>query len=109
MPNPKVRIHKVGQEIADGTTITTAVTSSVSATEFIEGKVKLTIPAGTQPGKVFRLRGKGIQNLRGYGQGDQLVVVQIHVPSKPKDEEKKLLEEYAKLLKVSPAKKKGFF
>jgi molecular chaperone DnaJ len=75
----------------------------------LDGKVKLTIPAGTQPGKVFRLRGKGIHNLRGYGQGDQMVMVQIHVPAKPKDEEKKLLEKYAELLEVLTDKKKGFF
>ncbi len=75
----------------------------------LEGKVKLTIPAGTQPGKVFRLRGKGIANLRGYGKGDQLVVIQIKVPTSLKKEEKKLLEGYADFLNVKIKSKKGFF
>ena len=39
------------------------------------GKVKLKIPAGTQTGTKFRLKGKGVPNVRGYGQGDQYVVV----------------------------------
>ena len=73
----------------------------------MEGKVKLTIPSGTQLGKVFRLRGKGITNLRGYGKGDQLVVIQIKVPSKLKDDEKKFLEQYAEYLSVSTEDKKG--
>jgi len=70
----------------------------------LEGKVKLKIPAGIQPGKIFRLRGKGISNLRGYGKGDQLVLVQVAVPTHPKEEEKKILEEYANYLKVSAGK-----
>jgi len=71
----------------------------------LEGKVKLTIPAGTQPGKVFRLRGKGIANLRGYGKGDQLVVIQIKVPTRPTEEEQKILVQYAEMLKVNVGKK----
>ena len=46
----------------------------------LDGKVKLTIPEGTQPGAVFRLRGKGIPYLRGSGRGDQFVSVNITVP-----------------------------
>ena len=41
----------------------------------VHGKVKLKIPAGTQTGTEFRLKGKGAPNVRGYGQGDQYVVV----------------------------------
>ncbi|MCF7811792.1 molecular chaperone DnaJ [bacterium] len=63
----------------------------------INGSVKLTIPAGTKPGKLFRLRGKGIKHLNGRGQGDQLVRVSINVPKKISSEEKKLLEELQNL------------
>ncbi|MBA4535884.1 molecular chaperone DnaJ [Bacillus aquiflavi] len=61
----------------------------------LHGKVKLKIPAGTQTGTRFRLRGKGIQNLRGYGVGDQHVVVRIITPTKLTEKQKQLLREFA--------------
>ena len=48
----------------------------------VHGKVKLKIPAGTQTGTEFRLKGKGAPNVRGYGQGDRYVVVRVVVPTK---------------------------
>ncbi len=83
----------------------------------LNGKVKFKIPAGTQSGKVFRLRGKGIPRLNGYGRGDQLVRVQLYTPEKISGEEKKLLEKLAafeekhlnRMDKKSHKKKKGFF
>ena len=47
----------------------------------LEGKVKLKIPAGTQSGKILRLKGKGIVDLHGYGRGDQLVKIVVETPS----------------------------
>ena len=47
----------------------------------IDGKEKLRIPAGTQSGKIITLRGKGIPRLRGNGRGDQLVMVNVEIPS----------------------------
>ncbi len=44
------------------------------------GKVKLKIPVGTQTGTTFRLRGKGVPNVRGYGTGDQHVQVKVITP-----------------------------
>lgn len=46
----------------------------------IDGNVKYSIPEGTQPGTVFRLRGKGIKKLQREGRGDQMVRVVIEVP-----------------------------
>ncbi len=46
------------------------------------GKVKLKIPAGTQTGTKFRLKGKGVPNVRGYGVGDQILVVRVITPTK---------------------------
>ena len=63
----------------------------------LDGKVRLKIPAGTQPGKVFRLKGKGISDLRGYGVGDELVRIHVEIPERLSNEERRLLEEYAKL------------
>ena len=59
----------------------------------IDGKAKLKIEPGTQPGKVLRLRGKGLPNVNGYGTGDLLVNVSVYVPETLNKEEKKALEE----------------
>ena len=61
----------------------------------LDGKVKLTIPEGTQPGAVFRLRGKGIPYLRGSGRGDQFVSVTIKVPKNLTGSQKELLRQFA--------------
>ena len=61
----------------------------------LDGKVKLTIPEGTQPGAVFRLRGKGIPYLRGTGRGDQFVSVTVKVPKNLTGSQKELLRQFA--------------
>lgn len=61
----------------------------------LDGKVRYTIPEGTQPGTVFRLKGKGIPYLRGNGRGDQYVKVQVEVPKKLNDRQKDILKEFA--------------
>lgn len=63
----------------------------------LEGKLKMKIPAGTQSGNVFRLRGKGIVDLRGAGRGDQLVRVTVETPRKLTKQQRELLEEFARL------------
>ena len=59
----------------------------------LTGKAKLTLSPGTQSGKILRMRSKGIPHLNGAGIGDQLVQVQVVVPTKLSAEEKKLLAE----------------
>ena len=59
------------------------------------GKVKMTVPSGTQCGKVFRLREKGFPDIHGYGKGDQLVRIVVEVPTKLSSEQKELLRKYA--------------
>lgn len=59
------------------------------------GKVKLKIPAGTQSGTKFRLRGKGVKNVRGAGQGDQHITVKVITPTKLTEKQKQLLREFA--------------
>ncbi len=63
----------------------------------LDGKVLLKVPAGTQYGKLFRLSGKGIPNLHGYGRGDQYVRIKISTPKKLTAEEKDLLRKFASL------------
>ena len=61
------------------------------------GKASLKIPAGTQSGTTFRLRGKGMPSLRGGAQGDQLVRVHVEVPSSLTSEQRRILEEFARV------------
>ncbi|MBN2425638.1 MAG: molecular chaperone DnaJ [Calditrichaceae bacterium] len=68
----------------------------------LTGKVKLNIAAGTQSGKILRLRGKGIPHLHGPGIGDQLVQIQIYVPTTLSSEEKKILNQLAERENFEP-------
>lgn len=63
----------------------------------LEGQDKLKIPKGTQNGKTFRLKGKGIPHLRGYGRGDQIVQVLVKIPTNLNKKQEELLREFAKL------------
>ena len=77
----------------------------------VHGNVEMTIPAGTQTGKTFRLKGKGAPRLRGGSQGDQHVTVRIVTPTKLNDAQKEALLAFAKASgdeKIAP-QKKGFF
>lgn len=69
----------------------------------IDGKAKIKIDPGTQSGKVLRLRGKGIKSLEGYGQGDQLVYVNVWTPKKLTNEEKAILEGLRESANFEPA------
>ncbi|MFH1046867.1 MAG: molecular chaperone DnaJ [Patescibacteria group bacterium] len=60
----------------------------------LDGKVDLKIPAGTQPGTVFRLKGKGIPHLKYSGRGDHYVTIRVNVPTKLSRQQKKALEEW---------------
>jgi len=73
----------------------------------LDGKSKLTIPTGTQPGKVITLKGKGVPHLRGSGRGDQLVMIEVEVPTRLTGEQRKLFEELAHTLgsEVKPQEK----
>jgi molecular chaperone DnaJ len=62
----------------------------------LEGKVNLKVPGGTQSGKIFRLSGKGIVALQGYGRGDQMVILKVEVPTKLNSRQRELLQEFAK-------------
>ncbi len=68
----------------------------------LESMVSLKIPAGTQDGKSFRLRGKGAPKAKGSGRGDMLVRVKIAVPHRLNSKEKKILEQFAELHKENP-------
>lgn len=78
----------------------------------LEGKAKFKIDAGTQSGKVFRLRGKGLPEVNGYGRGDLLVDVNVWTPQNLSSEEKALLEKLKNSANFQPQpgkKEKSFF
>ena len=66
----------------------------------LEGKVQMKVPPGTQSGKIFRLRGKGIPVYGGAGKGDQLVTIAVEVPGKITRKQRRLIEELAAELGV---------
>ncbi len=74
------------------------------------GRAKVKVPAGTQSGSIFRLRGQGVENPYGPGKGDQLVKVDIETPRKLNSDQEELLRDYAKMEKVnvSPMRKSFF-
>ncbi len=63
----------------------------------LSGKTKLKVPAGTQPGTMFRLKGKGVAHLQKYGTGDQYVEVNVAIPKTLNSQEKKIVQELADL------------
>lgn len=78
----------------------------------IDGAVKIKVPPGTQAGKIFRLKDKGLPAVQGYGKGDQLIHVNVWTPKKLTDEERKLLEKMRDMPNFQPQpgkSEKGFF
>lgn len=79
----------------------------------LTGKLKYTIPEGTQTGTTFRLRNQGIQRLRGRDKGDLLIKVDVDVPKRLNEEQKKMLRAFSDALGEQRAEtkgnKKGFF
>ena len=76
-------------------TVTTALLGGTVEVPTVDGRAKIKIAPGTHAGKVLRLGGKGLPDVNGYGRGDELVVVDITVPSKLSAEERKLVEQLA--------------
>ena len=65
----------------------------------LSGRAKVKVPAGTQSGTILKMKGRGVQHLRGRGSGDQLVRVVVWVPKRPSSEEKALLKKLGELSK----------
>ncbi len=73
----------------------------------LDGPVKLRIPPGTQHGRVFRLRGKGVPHLRRRGRGDQLVTIRVVVPTHLNDKQRRLLRELGETLSTENLNKEN--
>jgi molecular chaperone DnaJ len=74
----------------------------------IDGTAKLKVPSGIQPGQILRVRGKGFPMMGSSRRGDQLVKIQIDVPSKMNRDEKKSIEELLKIQKNKEIKFQRF-
>ncbi|MCT4605287.1 MAG: molecular chaperone DnaJ [Marinisporobacter sp.] len=64
----------------------------------LDGKIKYSIPEGTQSGTIFRIKGKGIPSLRGYGRGDLYVKIIVEIPKKLNEKQKELLRQFADIM-----------
>lgn len=95
-----VRPHEVfqrhGQDLACAVPIpmTTAALGGDAEVPTLEGKAHLKVPAGTQSGQIFRMRGKGLPALRGVGRGDQLVQLIVELPAHLNGAQRRALEEF---------------
>lgn len=110
--NPHEIFHREGNNVICEYSISFAQAALGAEVQVptLDGKVKYSIPAGTQSGTVFRLRSKGIQNIRGYGRGDQYVKVKVLVPQKLTERQQELLRQFAKESDENVNEsKKGFF
>lgn len=87
-----------------------AVSGAELVVPTIEGKVKYSIPEGTQPGTIFRLKGKGVKKINSYGKGDMLVKVVVEVPRNLSESQKKKLTDFeTSLTEKNYKERKGFF
>ena len=76
--------------------VPTAALGGTADIPTIDSKVRVKIEPGTQPGKVLRLRGKGLPNVNGYGTGDLLVNISVYIPETLNREEKAAMEKFQK-------------
>lgn len=93
-------------------TIPEAILGATIEVPTIDGKVKIKIDPGTQPGKILRLRGKGLPEVNSYGKGDLLVNINVWIPKTLGKEEKKIFEKFAESAAFKPnpdSSDKGFF
>jgi molecular chaperone DnaJ len=79
-------------------TLPMAVLGTEALVPTLDGNVVMKIPAGTQSGSVFRLKGKGMPELRGSGIGDEMVKVVVQIPRVVNEQQRRLMEEFAKTL-----------
>ncbi len=100
------KFHREGYDIVtvESISMTMAALGGTIEVETVEGKVKLKVPAGTQPNAIIRIKGKGVPHIKGNGKGDHFVKVNVEIPKKVSGKQKELLEQLDSELK----KKKWF-
>lgn len=103
------QLHRDGLNVAFDLHITfpDAVFGTQVEVPTIDGKAKIKIPAGTQSGKIFRLKGKGFPSVNSYEKGDQLIHVNVWTPQQVTSEEKTMLEKMQNASNFQPKPEKG--
>ncbi len=97
LPHPTFQRH--GNDIVTEANISLskAVLGGDIIVPTLNGKVDMKIPAGTQAASIFRLKGKGMPDIHGRGVGDELVRVNVEIPTRLGSEQRRLMEEFARL------------
>ena len=95
---PDPRFVREGDDIFSTVdlTITEAALGATTTVPTLDGEVELEFAEGTQPGEIRVLRGRGMPVLQGFGRGDQRVLVNVAVPRRLSDEQRRLLEQFAR-------------
>jgi molecular chaperone DnaJ len=95
---PDARFVREGDDIFSTVdlTITEAALGATVSVPTLDGETELEFPEGTQPGEILVLRGRGMPILQGFGRGDQRVLVNVAVPRRLNDEQRQLLEQFAR-------------
>lgn len=93
---PDARFERDGADIhsAHGIPVIDAILGNTATVETVQGQSTLQIPEGTQPGQIFRIRGKGLPHLGRSVHGDHYVTIQVEIPKKLSKAERKILEEW---------------
>lgn len=110
LPHPYFRRRDDNVVLELGINVAQAALGDEISVPTLDGDEKLSIPPGTQTGKVFRLRNKGVPHLRTNGRGDEVVVIDVMIPTNLTAEQKKLFKELARTLgkDVVPQREKTF-
>ena len=104
IPDPRFQREGYDLYLEQPVSFTQAALGAELQIDTIDGKVKYNLPAGTQTGTTFRLRGKGAPNVNGRGRGDQYVTIRIQVPTNLTEQQRRALENYAETMgEGSPA------
>lgn len=112
-PDPRFERDGYDLYLEQPVSFTQAALGAELQIDTIDGKVKYNLPAGTQTGTTFRLRGKGIPSVNGRGRGDQFVTVQVEVPKSLTHEQREALRDYGRAMGELAGEEeeglKGFF
>jgi molecular chaperone DnaJ len=106
---PHKELHREGLNVAYELhlSFTDAVFGTQAEVPTIDGRAKIKIPAGTQSGKIFRLKGKGFPAVNSYEKGDQLIQVSVWTPQQLSAEEKATLEKLSGSTNFAPQPEKS--
>src|SRR5450432_4244226 len=104
-----LQLHREGLNVAFDLYISfpDAVFGTQVEVPTIDGRAKIKIPAGTQSGKIFRLKGKGFPNVNSYEKGDQLIQVNVWTPQHLSTEEKHMMEKLQQSANFTPSPEKN--